>query len=102
MNKRMTLEKVTMALVVEVIRRFWDRGLYRTNTWLRKIHDRWFDVWVEFRTQSTMNEVDRQIKELNSKPVEMVSPVYWEQEQGETPLGGVMGLTYELTEDHEP
>lgn len=100
--KKLAFKKVVMALVVETIRRLWDRGLYRTNVWLKKIHDRWFDVWVEFRMQLTMSEVDQQIKELNSESVELVDPVYWEEKQGETPLGGVMGLTYELTEDHEP
>ena len=65
---KLTPAQVCQALVVEVIRRLWDRGLYRENKILQRIHENWFDLWVEFRTQATMNEVDRQIEELNPDP----------------------------------
>jgi hypothetical protein len=97
--KNLTSIEVLMALVVEVIRRLWDQGHYRTNPWLKKIVEEWFDVWVDFRTAATMRDVDRQIAELNPDPVELVAPVYWEEQTGDTPLGGAMGLTYEFTED---
>lgn len=83
-----------MALCVELIRRLWHRGLYRNNPWMKRCHDYWFDTWVEFRTELTMNSVDRQIEELNPNPVEMTKPVYWE-EDGDSALGGAMGITHE-------
>ena len=87
-----------MALVVEVIRRLWDRGLYRNNVWAKRFVTRWLDTWTELRTAGTMHGVDMQIKELNPNPVELVKPVYWEEENGDTPLGGAMGLRNEFTE----
>lgn len=87
-----------MALAVEVIRRLWDRGLYRNNVWAKKFVARWLDTWAELRTAGTMHGVDMQLKELNPNPVELVKPVYWEEEKGDTPLGGAMGLRHEFTE----
>lgn len=96
---KLTPTQVCKALVVEVIRRLWDRGLYRTNTILQQIHDNWFDLWIEFKTQKTMNEVDQQIKELNPNPVEFAEPVHWENEHGETPLGGAMGISHDFNDE---
>ena len=96
---KLTPIQVCQALVVEVIRRLWDRGLYRNNTILQQIHDNWFDFWVEFKTQATMNEVDRQIEEMFYES-RIDSPVYWEDEHGETPLGGAMGISHDFTDDN--
>ena len=84
-----------MALCVELIRRLWHRGLYTNNPWMKRCHDYWFDTWVEFRTELTMNSVDRQIEELNPEPVKMVEPTFTETLEGETALGGEMRLTHE-------
>ena len=97
---KLTPIQVCQALAVEVIRRLWNRGLYRENKILKRIHDNWFDLWVEFKTQVTMNEVDRQVEELNPNPVDFAQPVYWEEEHGETPLGGVMGIRHDFTDDN--
>lgn len=86
-------------LVVEIIRIFWDHGLYRDNPWLQKIHTTWFNHWVEYKTKQTMQSVDKQIEELNPEPVEISKPIYWEEEEGDTPLGGAMGLRHEFTDD---
>ena len=96
----LTPTQVCQALVVEVIRRLWNRGLYRESKILQQIHDNWFDLWVEFKTQETMNEVDRQVEELNPNPVEFAQPVYWEEEHGDTPLGGPMGIRHDFTDNN--
>ena len=87
-----------MALVVELIRVLWDKGLYRDNKWLRLCHDNWLHHWLDWRTHLTMEDVDQQAKELTPEP-EIVKPVYWEEEEGETPLGGPMGFRYDFVDD---
>lgn len=86
------------ALVVEVIRLLWDRGLYRDNKWLRLCYDNWLHHWIDWRTSLTMREVDDQVKELTPVP-QIVKPLYWEEEEGETPLGGPMGFSYDFIDD---
>ena len=83
------------ALFVEVIRRLWDRGLYRDNPWLQKIHDNYFDIWTTWRAALTMESVDQQAKDLTPEP-EVAKPIYWEETEGKTPLGGPLGYTYEF------
>jgi hypothetical protein len=89
--------KVVKALVVEIIRVLWDRGLYRDNKWLRMCHDNWIKFWIDWRTEKTMADVDRQIEDLLYES-EMDPPLYWEEEEGDTPLGGAMGLRHDFTE----
>lgn len=92
--------KVAKALVVEIIRVLWDRGLYRDNKWLRMCHDNWLSFWIDWRTAKTMEDVDRQIEDILVES-EMDPPLYWEEETGETPLGGAMGYTYDFYDkDH--
>jgi hypothetical protein len=79
-------------LIVEIIRILWDHGYYRSNVWLQRIHSYWFDYWVEFKTQQTMAEVDRQIEEIR-EPSGVDAPIYTETVEGETALGGEMRLT---------
>ena len=97
MNKyrEFTVVQALQALSVELIRRLWDRGLYRDNKWLRMCHDNWIGIWVDWRTQVTMRNVDHQAAELTSEP-EVVKPLYWEEEEGETALGGPLGYTYKF------
>ena len=97
----LTTTEILQAVTVEVIRRLWDRGMYRNNKWLQMCHDNWFDIWVDWKTEQTMNDVDRQVKELNPEPVDFAEPVYWEESEGETPLGGAMGISHDFTSDHE-
>lgn len=89
--------QILQALTVEVIRRLWDRGLYRANPWLRKVHTNWFDVWVEWRTEITMRSVDRQanaiVADWDRQEAEGRRPVFSQVLEGETPLGGEMRLT---------
>lgn len=85
-------------LIVDIIVRCWDRDLYRDNKWLRMIHDNWLADWLDYRTAMTMKPVDKQIAALQQNP-EIVEPLYWEEEDGETPLGGTIGFTYEFTDD---
>ena len=87
-----------MALVVEIIRVLWDKGLYRDNKWLRLCHDNWLHHWIDWRTSLTMEGVDQQAKELTPEP-EIMKPLYWEEEEGETPLGGPMGFSYDFVDD---
>lgn len=51
-------------LAVEIIRIIWDHGYYRDNPWLQRIHAYWFDYWVEWKTQTTMSDVDKQVEEI--------------------------------------
>lgn len=86
-------------LIVDIIRRLWDRGLYRDNKWLKMCHDYWFDYWLDYRTATTMRDVDKQIAAIQEEP-EIPEAVYWEEEEGETPLGGAIGFSYEFTDDN--
>lgn len=79
-------------LLVEFIRQLWDRGLYRDNPWLRRIVDNYMELWVDWRTGMTMEEVDRQVTILNPEPVKLTEPTFTETLEGETPLGGEMRL----------
>ena len=87
--------KVVKALVVEVIRSLWDRGLYRDNKLLRLCHDNWIGFWVDWRAGLTMEAVDKQIEEMSHEP-EIKAPIYWGEEEGETALGGPLGYTYKF------
>lgn len=99
--RQLTPTEVFMALCVDVVRNLWDRGLYRQNKWLQMCHDEWFEVWTIWRTSITMKDVNRQTEVLNPNPVEMSKPVYWEEKEGDTPLGGAMGLRNEFTDHNE-
>ena len=90
---------IYQGLVVEIIRILWDHGYYRDNPWLNRIHDNWFSYWVDYKTKQSMDEVDRQIEELNPNPVELTKPIYWEEEEGETPLGGPIGISSTYTDN---
>ena len=83
---------IWQGLVVEIIRILWDHGLYRQNPWLQRIHDYWFDYWVEFKTQQTMKDVDDQAKCFPGESG-VPDPIYTEQKEGPTALGGEMRLT---------
>ncbi|WGL30772.1 hypothetical protein SCRES3_gp115 [Synechococcus phage S-CRES3] len=66
-------------LVVEIIRLLWHHGYYRQNKWLKLVHENWFQYWVDFKTQQTMADVDRQIEELR-QPSGVDAPIYTETE----------------------
>jgi len=89
--------KVVKALVVEIIRVLWDRGLYRDNKWLRMCHDNWIGFWIDWRADKTIRRVDQQAREMTPEP-EVVKPIYWGEEEGETPLGGPLGYTYQFND----
>ena len=80
---------------MDIIRRLWEAGLYRDNKWLRMIHDNWIHHWIDVKTAITMDSVDEQVKALTPEP-EVTPPLYWEEEEGETPLGGAFGYTYKF------
>lgn len=89
--------KVAKALVVEIVRVLWDRGLYRDNKWLKMVHANWMPFWLDWRTGLTMKDVDKQAKELTPEP-QIKPPLYWEEEEGETPLGGALGYSYDFVD----
>ena len=90
-----TVTKRLQALVVDIIRRLWHLGKYQNVEWLRMIHDNWIGHWIDVKTAVTMRSVDKQAEALAPEP-EVVQPVYWEVEEGETPLGGPIGFTYKF------
>jgi hypothetical protein len=78
-------------LIVEIIRILWDHGLYLDNPWLQRIYDNWFSYWVEYKTKQSMDEVDKQIEEMFLES-EIDPPIFSEEKEGETPLGGILEL----------
>ena len=93
--RSLTVIKRLQAVVVGLIRRLWGEGLYRDNKWLRMIHDNWLHHWIDVKTAVTMRSVDAQAADLTPEP-EIIKPLYWEEEEGETALGGPLGYTYKL------
>ena len=93
--RNLTVVKRLQAVVVGIIRRLWEEGLYRDNEWLRMVHDNWLHHWIDVKTAVTMRSVDAQAADLTPGP-EVIAPLYWEEEEGETPLGGAFGYTYEF------
>ena len=91
--RNLTVTKRLQAVAVDIIRRLWDRGLYRDDKWLRMVHDNWLHHWIDVKTAVTMRSVDAQAADLTPEP-EVIKPVYWEEEGGETALGGPLGYTY--------
>ncbi len=87
----MTLMDILKAVTVDVIRRLWDKGQYRQNAVLKRIHENWFSFWVEWKTELTMKDVDKQIEELFVES-EVDPPVFSEEIEGQTPLGGKLEL----------
>lgn len=93
---------IWQVLVVEIIRSLWGKGLYRTHPVLKRMHDEWFPIWVEWKTKATMKEVDKQIEEMSLES-EVDPPVFSEELEGETPLGGKLKLRAPwLDEDDNP
>ena len=91
----LTVTKRLQAVAVDIIRRLWAQGLYRDNKWLRMIHDNWIHHWIDVKTAVTMRSVDAQAEALTPEP-EIIKPVYWEETEGETALGGPLGYTYKF------
>lgn len=78
-------------LVVEIIRICWDHGYLRNNKTLKMICNNWFDCWVDYKTQQSLSDADRQIDSLTEEPT-IRKPIFSETEEGETELGGEMRL----------
>jgi len=78
-------------LIVDVIRRLWDDGLFLDNKWLKMCHEAWFSCWVDYRSCLEMQEVDKQIEDLFIES-EIDSPIFSEELEGETALGGSLEL----------
>lgn len=78
-------------LAVDIIRRLWDRGLYRDNKILQQVHDNWLGHWLDYRTKTTMRSADQQLADMKEDPT-IPDPLYWEE-------GGTIGFTYEFTDD---
>ena len=64
------------------------------------VHTNWFNYWVEYRTCLTMQDVDVQIEEL-LEPSEVDKPIFTEEKEGETPLGGPMELRAPWLDDND-
>lgn len=78
-------------LVVEIIRILWGYGYYRNNPWLQRIHDNWYPFWVDYKTGITMADVDKQIEDMFLES-EIEPPIFTEELEGETSLGGNLRL----------
>ena len=97
-SRVITVAKRLRALVVEAIRRLWDHGYLHNNKIVDMIYQAWLPDWIDVKTANTMASVDEQAKALTPEP-EVVAPLYWEQEEGETPLGGAFGYRYIFVDD---
>ena len=91
----LTFTQLFKALVVEVIHNLWHAKLYRGNNWLKDIQQAFHADWVIWRAMVSMRDVDKLIEEMLEEPT-VKPPIYWEEEEGETPLGGSFGYNYEL------
>ena len=105
--KNFSVAETLQALAVELIRRLWDRGLYRTHPIAKKIHANWFDLWVDWRTQIEMRSVDAQAADLVRQWEEEDKSdefIFSETVEGETPLGGEMQLSapFKVRENAHP
>ena len=96
-NREITVTKRLQALVVSIIRRLGDHGYLHNNKYANAIYHAWVHHWIDVKTAITMDSVDEQAKALTPEP-EVVKPVYWEEEEGETALGGSFGYTYRLND----
>jgi len=84
-------------LVVEIIRILWDHGYYRQNPWLQKIHDYWYDCWVQYKTDETMRDVDRQTEEIQRYwKADEPKPVVIEHEPDGSKAQDLLGGTIEI------
>lgn len=98
MSRRVfTFWEVMQALAVDIIRRLWHNGKHVNNQWLKRVHDNWFELWVDWKTARVMRSVDRQATNLVEMWEDNEDPaadayVLSETEEGETPLGGEMRL----------
>ena len=101
MSRVFTWQELLQALTVDTIRRLWDSDQYRDNKWLKLIHDNWFDIWTEWKTDLTMRDVDLQIEELFEES-EVTPHLFTEELKGETPLGGEMRLRAPYLDREEP
>jgi len=90
---------IWQGLAVEIIKIIWDHGYFVDNKWLRMVYKNWFHHWLDYKTAATMRDVDEQIEELNPEPVTLTKPIYWEEEEGETPLGGPIGISSTYTDN---
>ena len=68
------------AMTVEFIRQLWNRTPI-TNIALNELHDAWFQYWVDWKVEQTMDDVDAQIEEL-VQPTEVDKPIFSEEEDG--------------------
>ena len=94
-RREFTAWELAQAFAVDYIRQLWADGLYVNNRWLRAIHGHYFPVWMEWKTDLTMRDVDQQAEELVERWAEedtSSDPVFTEKLNGETPLGGEMRL----------
>ena len=94
-NRAITVTKRLQALVVSIIRRLWDHGYLHNNQYANAIYHAWVHHWIDVKTADTMRSVDAQAADLTPEP-EVIAPLYWEEEEGDTPLGGAFGYTYKL------
>ena len=66
------------AMTVEFIRQLWNRTPI-TNIALTQLHDAWFQYWVDWKVETTMEGVDRQIEEL-IQPSEVDKPIFSDED----------------------
>lgn len=92
-----TVAETLQALTVELIRRLWGQGKLVGPgwEWVRRIHDNWIGIWIDWKSQAAMIKVDQQAKDLTPPP-EVIKPVYWGEEESEASLGGPIGFTYKF------
>ena len=99
-----TWQELVQAYSVEIIRRVWDEGKHRDNKWLKLVHENWFAVWVKWKTDLTMRDVDRQAEALVDEwdDPDSLEWIWLEKFEGETPLGGELRVTLMPRNTDEP
>ena len=89
--RKFTVSETLQAVMVEIIRRLWHLGKFRSNVMMQKIVDRHFDIWIDWRTRITMKSIDSQAAEVvdnwETDNLDIIENfLYSEIVKGETPL----------------
>ncbi|MGA0101324.1 MAG: hypothetical protein ACO3HF_04685 [Burkholderiaceae bacterium] len=98
----MTIIDRLKGLTVEIIRMLWDRGYYRQNKILKRIHDWWFEYWVQMKTAHTMVQVDREASQFRAQQAAQEDAELLAKAQAENPDAKVEVIHPFDKPDHKP
>lgn len=83
------------AVLVEALRQLINaKPSLSTNKFVEMAIDFWFQDWVSWKTNKTMDSVDQQVEQIQKIMSQKAKPqtVFTETKEGETALGGEMRI----------